>query len=284
MNPYTKKYLEFLETNDNENTKFTEVNSMPKFLYEVYALEEITKNNVKWISRDKLDKNEYLNTALGHTAQIIHNEKLKRKEDNKPFWFITISPKPEADFNEFKSAIEDVSTFCWVEKCYWTFEQRGATLEKMGTGFHAHIILEKYNIAPSKLKSIMKNKFSKFIVVDKFIDNKINILEKKKPFLQDKLDYIMGKKIDSDKPEKCEIDKKWREKLQMELFYSFDILTDERRISNSLGGRREGSGVKKGTKRGNYKGKKNITKNSNKNDINEINEITFVKKKNVLTF
>ena len=281
MNPYTKKYLEFLENNNDENIKFTDVYSMPMYLYEVWALEEITKKNVLWNVRDALNKGEYSNKKLGHQSQIVHNERKRRTEENKPFWFITISPKPDCDFNEFKSAIEDVSTFIWAEKLKWTFEQRGTTDQDMGTGFHAHIILEKYNIAPSKLKTIMKNKFSKFVVVDKYIDNKINILEKKPEFLQDKLDYIMGKKIDEDKPMKVETDKKWREKLGMKLFYSFDILTDERRISKSLGGRREGSGVKKGTKRGEYKGKKKCKKI---NTENKIQEIKFVKQKKTLTF
>ncbi len=282
MNPYTKKYLEFLETNDNPDVKFTDVHLPPTYLYKIWALEEITKNNIKYNMKDALDKNEFNNTEF-QKFQDVHNEKLKRKENNKPFWFITISPKPDANFEDFKNCINDVSTFIWVEKCYWCFEQRGTTLEDMGTGFHAHIILEKYNIAPSKLKSIMKNKFSKFVTVDKYINNKINILEKKREFLQDKLDYIMGEKIDEDKPLKVDIDKKWRDKLDMKLFYSFDILTDERRISKSLKGRREGSGVKKGTKRRKYNSKtKKIASNTSSN--NKIQEITFEKKKKILTF
>lgn len=284
MNPYYKKYCEWLENNDeHEDVNFTDIHKMTNFQYEVYYMEEMRKKNIFKKIKIKLEQNEYLNTKWNED-QILHNEVKKMdkiyKENKKPFWFITICPKPGADFNEFKSSIEDISTFIWVDKCYWCFEQRGETLENAGEGFHAHVILEKYNIAPSKLKTIMKNKFSKFITVDKYIDNKINLLQKQKEFLQDKLDYIMGLKQDETKPLKCEIDKKWREQLNLKLFYQFDILTDERRISNSLGGRREGSGVKKGTKRGKYKCKKN-----NKHIVeNEINEIKFIKKKNVLEF
>ena len=284
MNPYTKKYLDFLESNDDENLKFTDVHSMPLFCYEVWSMEEISKRDVKRKMKILLDNNKLQNTKW-HNQQILHNEvmkmELEEKERKKPFWFITISPKPDAVFEQFKSNIEDISTFIWCEKCFWTFEQRGTCEEDMGEGFHAHIILDKYNISPSKLKTIIKNKFEKFVVVDKYIDNKINILEKAREYLLDKMEYITGKKIDEDKPQKVEMDKKWREKLGLKLFYSFDILTDERRISTSLGGRREGSGVKKGTKRGKYKSEVKTKKNDNEN---KIKEIEIVKKKQTLTF
>lgn len=276
MNPYTKKYLEFLETNDDPDVKFTEKHKPPMFLYKLWALEEINKKNILFNMKDALDNNEFNNTEF-QVFQDVHNEKLKRKEDKKPFVFITINPKPDADFNDFKINIEDIATWSWVDKCYWVFEQRGSTESEMGRGFHSHIIIEKYNIAVNKIKSQVKNKFKKFVGVCN--DHTINVQKKQRDWLEDKLEYIMGKKYDEGKPEKQEIDIIWREKNSLKPYYTFDTLTDKKRVSNNKGGRREGSGVKKGTKRGKYNEKKIVNTNENK-----ISEITFEKKKKTLTF
>ena len=274
MNPYTKKYLDFNQT--DENVKFTDICKMSKFPYEIYALEEQMKSLTKWITKDKLENQEYSNTNF-QVVQDLYNEKQKRKENKKPFYFITINPKPDIDFNEFKSNIEDISTFTWVEKCYWVFEQRGNNNDTIGNGFHAHILIEKHNCEFGKMKSQITNKFKKFVGI--VSDNTINIQKKKREWLNDKLEYIMGKKYDEGKPEKQEIDLIWRKNNNLENYYTFDTLTDKKRVSNNKGGRRIGSGVKLGDKRGKYNCKKN-----NKHIENEIQEIEFVKRKTSLTF
>lgn len=274
MNPYTKKFLDFEQT--DENVKFTDIYKMSKFPYELWALEEQMKSLQKWVVKDKLENQEYENSNF-QVIQDLYNEKQKRKEYKRPFFFITINPKPDTDFNEFKSAVEDISTWCWVDKCYWVFEQRGTNETDIGNGFHAHILIEKHNIEKGKCKTQIKNKFKKFVGV--LNDNTINVQDKKREWLQDKLDYILGEKYDEGKPEKQEIDKIWRKKNNIESYYKFDTLTDKRRVSNSLGGRREGSGVKNGTKRGKYNCKKNnlLTEDCE-------NSIKIVHKKKILEF
>lgn len=273
MNPYTKKYLEFEQTEENE--KFTDMYKMSKFGYEVYALEEQMKSLQKWIVKDKLEKQEYKDGNF-KVVQELYNEKQRRKELNKPFYFITLNPKQDCEFEPFKDAVGDISCWSWVDKCLWVFEQRGSTEEEMGKGFHAHVLISNYNIEKGKLKTQIRNKFKKFCLD---IESCINIQQKKREWLNDKLEYIMGKKLDEGKPEKQEIDTLWREKMNLKQFYSFDILTDKRRISKNMGGRREGSGVKKGTKRGKYKCKKN---NLHLEDCE--NKIEIVKKKTTIDF
>lgn len=273
MNPYTKKYLDFDQT--DENVKFTDICKMSKFPYEIYALEEQMKSLTKWITKDKLENQEYNNTNF-QIVQDLYNEKQRRKENKKPFYFITINPEPDTDFNEFKSAVEDISTFCWIDKCYWVFEQRGTSIEDIH-GIHSHILIENHNCEFGKMKSQITNKFKKF--VGKVCEGTINIQKKKREWLNDKLEYIMGKKYDEGKPEKQEIDIIWRQKNELQNYYTFDTLTDKRRVSKSKGGRREGSGVKTGTKRGKYN-----CKNNNKHIENEIKEIEFIKRKTSLSF
>lgn len=279
MNPYYKKYCEFEQT--DENVKFTDIHRMNRFDYEVFSMEEQMKKNISKINKMKLDMNKFCGHTKWHNVQMIHNEKLKLEEEYKkfksPFFFITINPKPETDFNEFKSAVEDISTWCWVNKCYWVFEQRGNIESEMGKGFHAHILIEEHNIEKGKCNTQMINKFKKFVGI--VSDNTINVQNKKREWLQDKLEYIMGEKLDEGKPEKQEIDKIWRLKRELQSWYSFDTLTDKRRVSNNKGGRRNGSGVKLGSKRGKYKCKKN---NLLLEDCK--NEIKIIKEKKVLEF
>lgn len=271
MNPYTKKYLDFDQT--DENVKFTDICKMSKFPYEIYALEEQMKSLSKWITKDKLENQEYNNTNF-QVVQDLYNEKIKRKEMKKPFYFITLNPKPDVDFNEFKSAVDDITTWSWVELMTYAFEQRGTTIETAGNGFHAHIIIEKYNIEFGKMRTQIRNKFSKFCLNN---ENCINIQKKKREWLKDKIDYIKGKNKSGDgKDIKQDIDIYWRKKLQLKEFYVFDTLTDKKGVSNNHGGRRKGSGVKLGTKRGKYKCKKN-----NKHIIE--NEIKEIEVKNIKT-
>ena len=127
-----------------------------------------------------MEMNKYYGHPKWHEQQLIFNEKQKLEEEfkqfKKPFFFITINPKPDTDFNEFKSAIEDISTFCWIEKCYWVFEQRGNNNDTIGNGFHSHILIEKHNCEFGKMKQQITNKMKKFVGV--VSDNTINIQKK----------------------------------------------------------------------------------------------------------
>ena len=187
------------------------------------------------------------------SLQKLYNSNKKMKKALQDFYFITINPEPNTDFQEFKSTVLGVWNWCWIEKLYVVFEQRGATDEERGYLPHAHLLIERCNNEWGKINSQFRDKFKKFCGAP--YENTINVQSKKHEWLGDKLEYILGKKTDSNKPEKQHQDKIWREETGIKEFYKFELSTDKK--SSNTGGTRNGSGVKKGTKRGKYKKKLN---------------------------
>ena len=160
------------------------------------------------------------------------------REQQKPFLFITINPKTDSDLNKFISKVHSVKNLSWIDKMYYVFEQRSSTKEDAGQGFHSHLLIEDYKNELGKIKSQFVRMFSDFC--GKPYMNTINVQQKKKEWLEDKLDYIKGKKLDEEKPEKVIIDNYWRQQKSIEKLYTFDSLTDKK--ESNRGGARVGSG------------------------------------------
>ena len=208
-------------------------------LYEAYAIEELMKKKSKQLLEMKLNNNELTNSQP--FLQKLHNEIKNRKEKLKPFYFITISPKEDIDYEDFFDAIESTCNWIFMEEGMYAYEQRGIDEIK---GIHCHIILMKYNVKPKTLIKRLTDKFKKFCEPKNgSYENVINVKQKKAEFLQDKIDYITGKKNDEDKPEKIWRDKIMREKYNLKEYYTFDLLTDKE-VKGKRGGAREGAGRK----------------------------------------
>lgn len=208
-------------------------------IYEAYAIEELMKKKSKQLLEMKLNNNELSNSQP--FLQKLHNEIKERKEKMKPFYFITISPKEDIDKNDFFESISQCVNWIFMEEGMYAYEQRGTTETK---GLHCHILLMKYNVKPKTLIKRLTDKFKKFCEPHKgSYENVINVRQKRAEFLQDKIDYITGKKHDDDKPEKVFRDKIMRKELGLEEYYTFDLLTDKK-VKGKRGGAREGAGRK----------------------------------------
>ncbi len=208
-------------------------------LYTAYAIEELMKKKSKQLLEMKLNNNELSNSQP--FLQNIHNEIKTRKEKLKPFYFITISPKEGIDYEEFFEAVRTACNWIFMEEGMYAYEQRGT---KDIHGIHVHIVLMKYNVKPKTLQSRMETKFKQFCEPCKgSYEYVINVRQKKSEFLQDKIDYITGKKNDDDKSEKIYLDKIMREKYNLKEYYTFDLYTDKE-VKGKRGGAREGAGRK----------------------------------------
>ena len=126
------------------------------------------------------------------SLQKLYNSNKKMKKALQDFYFITINPEPNTDFQEFKSTVLGVWNWCWIEKLYVVFEQRGATDEERGYLPHAHLLIERCNNEWGKINSQFRDKFKKFCGAP--YENTINVQSKKHEWLGDKLEYILGKK------------------------------------------------------------------------------------------
>ena len=182
-----------------------------------------------------------LNKCEHYSLQKLYNENLELKKSMADFYFITINPKEGTDFEEFKSTVLGVWNWCWIEKMFVVFEQRGSSPSERGHMPHAHILIEKCNNEWNKINSQFRDKFKKFCGMP--FENTINVKSKKREWLDDKLEYIMGTKTDGGKPEKQEQDVIWREEMKIKKFYKFELSTDKK--SSNTGGARNNSGPKR---------------------------------------
>lgn len=205
-----------------------------------------------------------MNKCEHYALQRLYNENKEMKKNMKDFYFITINPVKDTDFEEFKSAVLGVWNWCWIEKMHVAFEQRGSTPSERGIMPHAHILIEKCDNEWNKINSQFRDKFKKFC--GQPYDKTINVLSKKREWLNDKLEYIYGtNKTDGGKPEKQAQDQIWRTEKKIKNIYKFELSTDKK--SSNTGGARKNCGVKKGDKRGNYKKKTLVNPLTNSQEI-----------------
>lgn len=237
-----KEHNNRLAREENEEIREMMIKCKP-MIQTTYSMARAMEQKMKSLQLQKLNyqlENNLLLKEQPH-LQNAYNEVKKIKEDTKPFYFITINPKPDTDFKEFVAKVNTIRNLSWISKMYWVFEQRGDSHASKGKGFHSHILLEKFDNEMGKIKSQMRRMFKD--MCSQPYENTINVYQKKREWLEDKLEYIKGNKTDSEKPEKVIIDKLWREEQGLESVYTFDCLTDKKQ--SNRGGARKGSGRKK---------------------------------------
>lgn len=81
-------------------------------------------------------------------------QELTYSRKRTPYWFITINPKPEVDYDDFHNRILDLVTNESVSEYLYSFEVRNSD----HTGLHAHVLLECHttdkNFADRKIKKL----------------------------------------------------------------------------------------------------------------------------------
>lgn len=134
------------------------------------------------------------------------------------FYWITINPKPDIKFEDFKSKVENFCNHKCVRKCKYTFEQRGRTIDEVGQGFHVHLIADKIpTIRPAEIKRSLKSTFKHMVGND---ERHIRVQLFPNSFLPDKIEYLKGNKHDPMKGDMLAMDKIFREKNALENIYT----------------------------------------------------------------
>lgn len=176
---------------------------------------------------EQIIKMEYDAEVLGEKWVKVKNYekhlgKLKKelvaKEHNNLYCFITINPNPSVALNTFHDKIEKFVNRNMFQGYKYVLEQRGATDDEAGKGFHAHILLKRnLDYKPSKVSGNTKNSFKGITKVDN--PEILNIQHIGTDFAKDKDEYITGVKTGEAKDVKQEIDKLWRVKNNLESVY-----------------------------------------------------------------
>ncbi len=144
---------------------------------------------------------------------------LTAKAHNNLFLFITVNPKPDIPFDEFRKKMDKLANRNIFNSALYVFEQRGITEENAGKGFHCHMLTERnLNYKPTKVVSCVQNTCKSLCnVKDKRV---LNIQLIGEEFAEDKRIYILGQnKTGEGKSVKQTIDQYWRKKNNLNSTY-----------------------------------------------------------------
>lgn len=162
------------------------------------------------------------------TSAYEENEQLDKAmaivdadDDDKYSCFVTVNPQKNdiTDFDALRIKTERCVAKRWVTQYQYCYEQRSTEAEKIH-GLHCHLLLLR-TIRPSHMEREIRSTFASLVGIP---SKHIHISWKRKKWVQDKLDYMAGKKTgvasdDVKKSDKTPIDTVMREKLGIEAIY-----------------------------------------------------------------
>lgn len=149
-------------------------------------------------------------TKLHQAKQYLGT--LKGSKGQSKIVWLTINPKPQISFSDFKKTVDKFLTRTFVRNVKYVYEQRGETEETMGKGFHVHILYDKDKcVSPSQMTTYIQNSFKHCVGNLKSIDIKFYLTA----IREEKEQYLLGNKWNEDKSPKLAIDIKWRQSLQL---------------------------------------------------------------------
>lgn len=167
-----------------------------------------------------------------------------KKDKWKHLLFITISPPPSLDKNQFIKKMKSLADLSLFDGYILSFEQRGSTEATSAEGIHAHMLCIR---SPIYGKSKIKKRFINSLVTKKIFKKEQNNApylmaqkyQKKTMFsyqenldstLMTKIDYILGYK-NHNKLQKVKIDKYFRKKMKLpDLYYKKCNFLNEKKI------------------------------------------------------
>lgn len=143
------------------------------------------------------------------------NEAFHRDSRVKRFmYFVTLNPRPDVPLEKLCSVVEKISRRKFIEKIYYTFEQRGEDIDSLGSGIHSHMLFFSTN-SFGQVKRDLQNTCKSIVGNPMHVDVRLYTSE----MYEDKLDYLRGVKWDPDKESKIEMDKLFRIKNNLESIY-----------------------------------------------------------------
>lgn len=186
------------------------------------VVEEFITDIVDTTELDRLFHESYMREA---TARYSHLQRLEEVRNNTPYIFLTINPNSHITFREFQKVMTKMMSKVWIKQYLYVFEQRGEGFLECGKGFHFHAIIKKQ---PSKSYQHMVRELSSS--ANKVCDtsnyhffNLKNISEEEK---ERKIVYITGRKADTAKHLKQDMDVLFRQENNLLSYYNIGIIED----------------------------------------------------------
>lgn len=152
---------------------------------------------------------------------IYHQYRLKESNKLGNVLFVTINPRPDINFDDFKIICDKYVGKKWIQSCIYVFEQRGKTIEELGKGFHCHMLLWRQpDKRPNQVISESKKHFAKICETEN--PSILNIKNCKEEDIQKRKKYMLEDKSVRDDPTKevkQDMDVKWRQLLNIGSYY-----------------------------------------------------------------
>lgn len=150
-------------------------------------------------------------------------EEINSVQDNTNYIFLNVNPASNIELLNFLKIIEKSLKKKWIKSFLYVIEQRGETEEEIGKGFHTHIIIEKeetksYSQAIKELARAFSG------ACDTSNLHFFNGSKIKQNDLSKRKNYILGRKADSAKWKKQDMDIIFRKEYFLKNYYgNFNI-------------------------------------------------------------
>lgn len=143
-----------------------------------------------------------------------------------PCMFITFNPSSRQDFQTCFHAVERYMKLKYIEKGMFVVEQRAEDFLELGKGFHFHILVWHSCPKLSHFRRDAQRVFQSFCDVEKTgcLNFRCN---RKDRDIENRKEYILGKKVGEDKEGKQNGDKEFRKIQKIEEYYTFNIPINE---------------------------------------------------------
>lgn len=201
-----------------ENPKEALNDSIRKKVARDEYLKILTKQKIKLELELGVSKDVEM-VHLYNQVNMLKNEKAK-ESDTRYLGFFTFNFKPEITLEKLFIFMGKLTKKNWLSDYSYCIEQRGETLEEIGKGLHVHLLFKRNQKRPSECVRECYNTFNKYTGMSYNIFNTKSCKFYPLDYYEEKIEYMTGKKWDTDKLSKVEMDKKFREKNNIKLLYT----------------------------------------------------------------
>lgn len=144
--------------------------------------------------------------------------------------FLTINPPPSMVLMDFQKTIEKTLSTTkglklWIEGYLYVLEQRGEKEEDNGKGFHTHILIKlNGHKKKSHIDRELKNQWKNILDTDNYHIFNIKYIDQEEQLRKQK--YMLGRKAESSKHLKQDMDIIWRQNNSLKNYYFVDYIIE----------------------------------------------------------
>lgn len=187
------------------------------------ALQECLMTRYRQYYNKLLDEGE--DEELFPVVKELNEDRKKKDAETvkSEYSFIMINPHPQASLTEFKQTLDKAMKKTFIKKSLYVIEQRGESMEELGKGFHAHILINKGDHRFSHMSREFANTFKKLCDVSN--PHCFNVSLCKPTDLYKRQNYMISRKSDATKWIKQDFDVIFRKERFLQPYYGelFDV-------------------------------------------------------------